>query len=128
MTDKELEYRLVSDMREIGMPIDEVNLIIRPYSKTFYGNYFPKYDRKGKPRIYIYPWADRKKTEMYPYALLVKNLIHELVHHIQHSNPKWSRLFGVMHDAEFYWLYNYYIYRATILGVIGNVYASQTAS
>ena len=57
MSQEELKTRLLSDLSHINLPVYEVDLLIRPFSKTFYGRYFPVYDDKRvKPKIHIYPY------------------------------------------------------------------------
>lgn len=111
MTYKEilLKRRLIADLRKINMPIDEVEIEIRPFSSTYFGRYFPVYDEsKCKPRIFLYPYKD-KIGNMYSYEEIRATLIHEMVHHIQYINPSFVRLKGVMHDTNFWKLYNRYI-------------------
>ena len=43
--------------------MEEFNVVIRPYSKSFYGRYFPEYEGKvAEVRIYPYKY---KKDEGY---------------------------------------------------------------
>lgn len=126
MITEKLKNRLTADLSSLGLPVGEVNLVIRPYSSTYYGNYFPKYDKEGKPRIYIYPFRDRG-GRMYEYSFVVDTFIHEMCHHLQHTDPRWIRVEGVMHDPEFWRLYNKYIFRAKLTGVIRNGYKGKAA-
>ena len=104
-----LKHRLIEDLRSINLPVDEVDISIRPFSSTYYGRYFPVYDeRRCRPKIYLYPYKN-KKGDMYSYVEILKILIHEMVHHLQHTNPSFVRLKGVMHDTNFWKLYNRYL-------------------
>ena len=118
--------RLILDAITIGLPVNEVELSLRAFSKTYYGNYYPKYSSNGRPRVYIYPCKDRKGT-LYDYDFILDTLIHEMVHHIQHTSEDYVRLKGVMHDQEFWKLYNKFIYKAKIAGVMSDDYESQVA-
>lgn len=114
MSVDELRHRLLSDLREINLPVDEVDVFLRPYSKTFYGRYFPVYDDKEvRPKIYIYPYADESGNFL-PYDKILETVIHEFCHHIQYVSG-FVRVKGVMHDAEFWRLYNYYTSKAASL-------------
>ena len=54
MSTEELRTRLLSDLSQLNLPIYEVDLFIRPFSKTLYGRYFPVYNEKEtKPKINI---------------------------------------------------------------------------
>ena len=44
LSKEELKIRLLSDLSQINMPVDEVDLFIRPFSKTFYGRYYPVFN------------------------------------------------------------------------------------
>lgn len=122
-----LIYRLCNDLDDLGMPVNEVDMSVRPYTSSYYGRYFPVYDETWKtPKIYLYPYRDRNDN-MYSYPTCLEVAIHEMVHHIQHSNPKWKRLAGVAHDPEFWKLYNMYMFRAKLIGVIPNEYNNKTA-
>ena len=123
---EELWRKLILDIRDLGLPINDVDLCIRPYSKIYYGNYYPQYDSDIKPRVYVYPCKNRK-GELYDYDFILDTVIHEMVHHVQHTSPDFVRLKGVMHNQEFWQLYNRYIYRAKIIGVISDEYESKAA-
>ena len=115
---EEIYYRLVSDLRSLKLPVDEVELYIRPFSKTFYGRYFPSYETDDKPRIFIYPFTNINNTECDSYSQIVSTAIHEMVHHLQYTSPNFTRYKGVMHDTQFWKLYNHYISRANKLGIL----------
>lgn len=121
-----LKSRLLSDLKKIGMPVDDVNVFLRPYSKTYYGNYFPQYDSEGKPRIYLYPYKN-VKGELYSYSFLVDTFIHEMCHHLQYTDKEWKRVANVMHDPAFWRLYNKFMFKAKLIGVIEDGYKSEAA-
>lgn len=125
---EELWHSLVNDAKSIGLPIDDVELKIRPYSKTYYGNYYPQYDSDRKPRVYLYPFKSKgMNCNMYKYDFLMDTLIHEMVHHIQHTSPNFVRVAGIMHDEEFWTIYNRYMYKAKLMGVISDAYEGKAA-
>lgn len=107
MTLDELQHRLLSDLRFIGLPVDDVEIFLRPYSKTYYGRYFPLYDSAdGLPKIYLYPYE--KNGEFMPYDKIIDTAVHEFCHHLQYASGH-KRIRGVMHDSQFWRLYNHYI-------------------
>lgn len=115
----ELRHRLLTDLRSLSLPVDEVEIFIRPYSKTYYGRYFPTYNGdEVPPKIYIYPFEEN--GEFMPYNKILETVVHEFCHHIQYSQGH-ERVKGVMHDTQFWQLYNYYMSRAKKLG--GEVFA-----
>ena len=112
MNQEELKTRLLFDLSQINMPIDEVDVFLRPFSKTYYGRYFPVYDEEDtRPKIYIYPYANTK-GDLLDYADILDTAIHEMVHHIQYTSGSFVRNKGVMHNTNFWKLYNHYIARA----------------
>ena len=124
---KKLWRRLILDAEDIGLPISDVDLCMRPYSKCYYGNYFPRQEgSKRRPRVYVYPYRDRNGC-MYSYDLIMDTLIHEMVHHVQYTSPDFVRLKGVMHNPEFWEIYNRYLFKAKLLGVISDEYKSEAA-
>lgn len=113
MINKQTLYkRLDSHLRELGLPVDEVDLLIRPYSSTYYGNYYPSLDPEVKPRIFIYPYSNKKGTALYPYSQILSTTIHEWIHHLQYRDPNFVRIKGVMHNPEFWRLYHQYMKQA----------------
>lgn len=115
---EEIYCRLVSDLRSLKLPVDEIKLYIRPFSKTYYGRYFPSHESSDKPRIFIYPFTDKNNTECDSYHQIVSTAIHEMVHHIQYTSPNFTRYRGVMHDTQFWQLYHHYMNRAIKLGIV----------
>ena len=120
MNVEELKTRLLSELAQINLPIDEVDLYMRPFSKTLYGRYFPVHNDKGiiKPRIFIYPFKN-KRGEFLNYDEIFETSIHEFCHHIQYSSGSFERKRGVMHDTQFWKLYNHYLDRAKKYQLIG---------
>lgn len=113
----ELKDRLLHDLKELKLPIDEVELSLRPFSKTYYGNYFPSVDDKHtKPRLWLYPY-ENTKGKLMSYDIILNTGIHEMCHHIQYVDPNFRRVKGVMHDTQFWTLYNHYISRAESLNL-----------
>ena len=118
MSSDELVCRLTKDLITLHLPIDEVDLSIRPYSTTYYGRYYPSADKSVRPRIFIYPYSD-KQGSMYSYAKVLETAIHEMVHHIQHTDESFTRIKGVMHDTNFWKLYQRYVTKAE--SIVGGV-------
>ena len=120
MNQEELKTRLLSDLSQINLPVNEVDLFIRPFSKTYYGRYFPVYDEKEvKPKIYVYPYSNEENNSFVEYDIILETAIHELCHHIQYTSGSFVRNKGVMHDTQFWKLYNHYIERAKKYQLIG---------
>lgn len=117
MSEEYLMTRLLSDLASVGLPVNEVDMYFRPYSTTYYGRYFPVYDdRRVKPRIFIYPYEiDRSFME---YEVVFGNAVHEFCHHIQYTDRSFVRRKGVMHNVQFWQLYNHYMCRAYRYGVV----------
>lgn len=120
MTIEELKQRLLLDLSLLNLPVDEIDLSLRPFSKTYYGNYFPSNSEDTKPRLWIYPYENTEGAFM-SYDKILETGIHEMCHHIQYSDPNFNRLSGVMHDPQFWKLYNHYIDRANRLEMFGGV-------
>lgn len=122
MSQEELRTRLLSDLSQLNMPVYEVELFIRPFSKTFYGRYFPVYDDKvARPKVYVYPY-ENEKQDLMNYDKILETSIHELCHHIQYTSGSFVRNKGVMHDTQFWKLYNHYTDRARKYGLLGGEY------
>lgn len=112
MNQEELKNRLLSDLSRLNLPVCEVDLFIRPFSKTYYGRYFPVYNEEEvKPKIYIYPY-ENKEEDLMTYDKILETSIHEFCHHIQYTSGSFVRNKGVMHDTQFWKLYNHYTDRA----------------
>lgn len=106
----DLQHRLLFDLRRLNLPVDEVDVLFRPYSKTYYGRYFPVCNKKDRPKIHVYPF-ENTKGDLMTYDVVLKTTVHEFCHHIQYSNGH-TRVKGVMHDTQFWQLYNHYMKRA----------------
>lgn len=116
MSVSELQHRLFYDLRSLNLPIDEVDIYFRPYSKTYYGRYFPVYDSEDRPKMYLYPLENRGGDYLC-YDKILETAVHEMIHHIQYSNGH-VRYKGEMHDTEFWKLYNFYMSRAREKGLV----------
>lgn len=118
MSINDLQHRLLSDLREIGLNVDAVTIYLRPYSKTFYGRYYPVPNRSDfKPKIYLYPFID-KEGNLLPYDVILSAAIHEMVHDEQYNERDFVRNVGVMHNPEFWKKYNHYIEIAVEKGML----------
>lgn len=119
MNQEELKTRLLFDLSQVNLPVDEVELSLRPFSKTYYGRYFPVYDDKEtKPKIYIYPF-ENTNGDLMDYDVILQTAIHEFCHHVQYTSGSFVRSKGVMHDPQFWKLYNHYVERARKYQLIG---------
>lgn len=119
MSQEELKTRLLSDLSQINLPVDEVDIFIRPFSKTLYGRYFPVYNENlVRPKIYVYPY-ENTHGDLMSYSKILDTAIHEFCHHIQYTNDFFVRNKGVMHNPNFWKLYNHYINRARKYGLLG---------
>lgn len=90
---------LLSDLRALHFDTHGVDYVldVKNFSETCYGRYYP-----AKKRVRVY-YACHKD-----YAQLVDTAIHEVCHHIQHSDKDFVRVKGVMHNEQFWTLYNHY--------------------
>lgn len=123
MTLDELQHRLLTDLRSINLPVDDVEIFIRPFSKTYYGRYFPSYDNMDiPPKVYLYPYEEN--GEFMPYDKILETTVHEMCHHIQYVSGH-VRVKGVMHDTQFWKLYNHYMIKAHILLTGGESFAKE---
>lgn len=108
----ELYQRLMTDLEKLNLPIDEVEIELRPFSVTYYGRYFP-----NKHKIYVYPYRN-EDGEFMRYADILCTAVHEMVHHIQHQDPNYKRRRGVMHNPQFWMLYNHFLLRAIEFSIV----------
>lgn len=99
----QLRDKLCQDLTAIGIfPITpkegkpDITIQIRPYSKSYYGRFVPKSNK-----MFIYCCSNPNGIK-YPYSHLLKTAIHEGVHALQRNDPKFIRVRGVMHNAEFH--------------------------
>lgn len=110
MNEEDLRIKIQEDLMKIGLPVEEVDIVIRPYSKTLYGSYYPK-DGDKKARVHIYPYMNAYNL-MYSYTKNLGTAIHEMCHHLEFTSYGFVRLKGVMHSPRFWTLHNHYIERA----------------
>lgn len=96
-----LRDKLLCDLRTLNIDVEGFELVLKPFSKTYYGRYSPK-----NRRITLYVYSDEKCTKQYRYSQLFETTLHEVVHFIQWTDPDYVRVKGVMHNAEFYKIYN----------------------
>lgn len=117
LSEEELHQRLVTDLSRLKLPVEEFEVVIRPYSKTLYGRYYYAYN--GRPaEVRVYPYRTKNMKVMFSYSTILYHAIHETCHHLQFTNPSWVRKKGVMHDPEFYKLLNRYVDKAEELGLL----------
>ena len=102
---------LIEDLEKIGLYDPEVEIVFRPYSKTFFGRYMI-----SSRKIYLYPFTE--DGGFYSYLEIFETLVHEMVHHLQYTDSKFRRIKGVMHDSDFHEKYNFYIRKAFEKGVL----------
>lgn len=74
---------------------------LRKYNKRFWGMYYSL-----KDKIVLYLYHDPEEQKPISYERHIKTFIHEFVHHIQFLDPTHNRVKGVMHDPQFWTLYN----------------------
>lgn len=117
LSEEELQCRLSSDLQKLKLPVDEFDIVVRPYSKSFYGRYFPEYGGKVA-EVRVYPYQYKKFKVMFPYSTVLYHTIHEVCHHIQYTDPNYVRKKGVMHDPQFFSLLERYVNRAVDLGLL----------
>ena len=113
MTFDLMKYRLLTDLRSLELPIDEVEIFVRPFSKTYYGRYYPTCSDR-LPKIYVYPFES--DGSVMPYETVLNIVIHEMCHHLQYRQG-YNRKFGVMHNTQFWKSYNFYIEHAKRLNL-----------
>lgn len=99
---EQLYNRLISDLKKLGIPLN-FELEVKPYSKSYYGRYNPNTNK-----ITVYAYEDKNCTRVYSYDSLLDTVIHEFTHYIQYTNPNYKRVKGVMHDSNFWVLFNYF--------------------
>lgn len=119
MSKEGLLEMLVSDLRAIRLPMDEVSFELRGYSKAYWGRYFPAW-RYDAPRVFIYPYRDQGERWFLPYGTLLSKSIHEMCHHLQYTSSGHVFRKGRMHDEGFWRLYNIYTGIARRKGLLGD--------
>lgn len=103
---QDLYHRLLKDMYAIGIPTD-FTLELKGFSKTYFGRYDPNLDK-----VTVYVCENKSCTKRYKYEDILLTCIHEAVHAIQWHDQSFVRRRGVMHNADFYRLYNMYADKA----------------
>lgn len=105
-------------MKEVGLPVEEVEIrLANRYSKTYYGMYYPVTDKYGA-HMRIYPYRIKGSSIMYPYDKILETAIHEMCHHLQYSVPGFTPKKGIVHNEEFWKLYNDYTTMAREHGLL----------
>lgn len=109
-----LTRKILSDLKLLGISPHELkyNIDFKHYSKRYYGRYIRK-NQEGEyiSRVFVYLFKNPEKTELYAYQDLLSTTVHEVCHHIQYEDPDFVRKKGVMHDKQFWDLYNSYMNR-----------------
>lgn len=103
---QDLYHRLLRDMNAIGIPTS-FTLELKGFSKTYFGRYDPNSDK-----VTVYVFENKSCTKRYEYQDILLTCIHEAVHAIQWHDKSFVRRRGVMHNADFYRLYNMYADKA----------------
>lgn len=111
----DLYVTLKRDLKKIGIK-DGFELVLKPYSKSYYGRYDPNTNR-----VIVYVYEDSSRIHPFPYKELLLTAVHECCHYIQWNTDGFVRVRGVMHDIEFLKLYNYYSDMASALCLIREV-------
>ena len=100
MNDKLLET-IYEELKGIGLPTD-VDIKLRGYSKSYFGTYDP-----NTKRIIVYILDE--EGNVYPKEEYMDTIIHEMIHHYQWQHTDYQRVKGVMHNPQFYKLFNKYM-------------------
>lgn len=105
--------KIISDLKLMGLEL-RLPIILRPYSKTMWG-YYDSNDGK----IVLYVYRDKfKKRGFIHYNILFRTILHEYVHALQRNSSVWKRYNGIMHDSEFWKIYNNLTALAVERGII----------
>lgn len=103
---QDLYHRLLKDMNALGISTD-FTLELKGFSKTYFGRYDP-----NSNKVTVYVCENKSCTRRYSYEDILLTCIHEAVHAIQWNDKSFVRRRGVMHNADFYRLYNMYADKA----------------
>lgn len=95
-----LHDKIIFDLKLMGLDV-RLPIVFRPYSKTMWGYY-----DAVKDCIVVYAYSDKSHKRMVHYNILFRTVLHEYVHALQRKASAWKRYRGVMHDAEFWRIYN----------------------
>lgn len=107
-----LSKKLYKDLELLGLTPRKLNydLEFKNYSKRYYGRYIrKKVDGEVVARILVYIFRNKYCVTFYDYKDIISTTIHEICHHLQYEDENWHRKRGVMHDKEFWDLYNHYM-------------------
>lgn len=106
-----LTVRVLKDLKLLGLSPHKLkyDLHFKNYSSCYFGKYVRPRNEDFLPKIFIYLYKDSNNTELYSYKDIISTVIHEVCHHIQWSNPDFVRVKGVMHNKEFWDLWNSYM-------------------
>ena len=106
-----LKRALIADLKRIGIYSSDLMLELRPYSKSYFGRYYIE-----RRLIVLYVYRDKEQEKPFDYIDLLSTAVHEACHHLQWTDPNFLRKKNVMHDKEFWDLWNTYmsIYRDTV--------------
>lgn len=103
----DLMATIKEDLITLGIPLNDTQLVFKPYSKALYACYRAKTDK-----IYLYLYSDEGKTKIYSYEHYLTQVIHEVCHMLQYYDPEWERKKGVMHDIKFLEMLDTYLIEA----------------
>lgn len=98
------ENQLLRTLQSLGIDTSMCNFTLRGYSKSYNGVYRPCTNN-----VYVYAikrYKPNGEIEMYTYEELMLTAIHEMCHVMQYHDKNWVRVKGVMHDKQFWELYN----------------------
>ena len=110
-----VKKRLLDSLKMLGVNTDSFRLVLKGYSKSLWGKYHP--DRR---EIVLYIHKDSTGT-LRGFEDLLESLIHEYVHHLQWTGKYYVRVKGIMHNEDFWKLYNHYMYLAVQNKLISEV-------
>lgn len=107
---QELFSLLLKDLKTVGVPISARQLVIKNYSSCNYGTYNPNTDK-----ITLYVSREKDRYVPYNYEDILMTAIHECCHYMQWHDPDFVRVRGVMHNPQFYKMYNKYAEKANAM-------------
>ena len=97
---RSVQFRVLMDLCKMNIApprIPKYTLVVKPYSKTCHGRYYPETDK-----LIVYLYEDPECTRERNYEDLFRTVLHEMAHHLQHHDPYFIRVRGVMHNEQFY--------------------------
>lgn len=106
-----LTIKILKDLKLLGLSPSKLkyDLQFKNYSSCYYGKYLRPRNNEYLPKVFIYLYKDPHNKELFEYKELISTVIHEICHHLQWSNPDFVRVKGVMHNKEFWDLWNKYM-------------------